>query len=255
MKKLNNSTSYYNTFCKGKRINGYKLAGKGVETVPTESVDEDEMLEDMLEDGACVDFGEMSGAIGTLPDPVLLEYYKRLDKRVLVINCDIADFTVDLGIMIMDWNLEDYDVPVEERMPIKIYINTDGGDANSTLSLIDIIMMSKTPVYTIGLGKCYSAGSLILMAGHKRMVCPNTELLLHDGTMGYVGTAGKTVDTLSNMKKLGNKLRSFILSRTKMSEKLYDKNYRKEWYMDSDEMLQYGIADEIVTDIDTILAI
>ena len=139
------------------------------------------------------------------------------------------------------------------RKPIKIFINSDGGSVDTVLHIIDMIRLSKTPVYTIGMGRVYSAGGLLLMAGHKRYIFPHTSCLIHDGSSGAIGSIGKMLDNLEFTKELERRVKEFILSSTRISKKLYDKNYRNDWYMFSEEMTELGIADEIVTDIDTIL--
>lgn len=48
--------------------------------------------------------------------------------------------------------------PIADRKPIKIWINSNGGSLNAINELINICNLSKTPVYAIGMAKCYSAG-------------------------------------------------------------------------------------------------
>ena len=117
------------------------------------------------------------------------------------------------------------------------------------MNFIDVIKLSKTPIHTIGMGKCYSSGGLLLMAGHWRYIMPNTTLLLHDGSTGAMGDTGKVMDSFEFTKKLEEKTKQYVLDNTKISNELYDKNYRKDWFMFSDEIMKYGMADEIITDL------
>lgn len=135
------------------------------------------------------DYGEFFGVtedIGDwanlkLPDPSLLDYYKRLENREILINQNIDDGTVEWTQEIIQWNREDKDIPVKDRKPIKIFINSNGGSLNSIMELITICNLSKTPVYAIGMGKCYSAGGLLLMGVPKgnRYILNTTEALEH----------------------------------------------------------------------------
>lgn len=200
------------------------------------------------------DFSDMEGILDTsLPDPSLLELYRRLRKREIVWNCDIDDSTIDIALYIKKWNEEDRGITAEERRPIKIFINSDGGNVDTVFHVIDMIRISKTPVYTIGMGRVYSSGGLLLMAGHKRYIFRHTSCLIHDGSSGAIGSIGKMLDNLEFTKRLEEKLKQHILESTRITEELYDQNYRRDWFMFSDEMIELGIADEIVTDIDTIL--
>ena len=200
------------------------------------------------------DFEDVSGLLDeTLPDPTLLEYYRRLKKREILWNDEIDDTTIDIALYIKKWNEEDRGIPVGMRRPIKIFINSDGGSVDTVLHIIVMIGLSKTPVYTIGMGRVYSAGGLLLMAGHKRYIFQHTSCLIHDGSSGAIGSIGKMLDNLEFTKELEKRMKQYILSSTHISEEQYDQNYRRDWFMFSDEMIELGIADEIVADIDTIL--
>ena len=48
-------------------------------------------------------------------------------------------------------------------------------------------------------------------------------------------------------------MKEYILSSTRITEEVYDQNYRRDWFLFSEEMIVLGIAHESVTDIDTIL--
>lgn len=189
----------------------------------------------------------------TLPSPELLEYYRRLKNCEIVWNDIISDCTIDIPLYIFKWNKEDQNIPVEERKPIKIWINSDGGDTNVTLFTANIISLSKTPVITIGMGRSYSSGGLLLMAGHKRFIFDSTSVLIHDGSTGAIGDTGKVIDNLEFTKQMETHIREFILKHTKIPEELLDKNYRRDWFLFSNDVMKYGIADKIVTDIDEII--
>lgn len=186
---------------------------------------------------------------GVLPDPNLLQFYTDLANRRITWNDDVTEDILGLADYIIQWNEEDKDIEVEKRKPIKIFINTSGGDSGATMCLIDVIEASKTPVYTIGLDRCYSAGGYILMAGHKRMIFKNTSFLLHDGFTDIGGSIGKFADTAAFIEKQEDYVRDFVTRRTKITEEEYLKNYRRDWFMFSDDIIKYGVADKIITDI------
>ena len=188
-----------------------------------------------------------------LPDPDTLDYYNRYNERELFLNCDIDEFVVDNSYDIIRWNREDRGVPVEDRKPIKIFINSDGGCLNSVLNFINTIKISKTPVITIGMGKVYSAGFLLLLAGHKRYCFSNTEGLLHSGNFGIRNSTEKVMDYIDHTKKVEKKVKEYIIANSKITSEEYYRNYRNEWYMVSDEMYDLGIVEKIITDLDEII--
>lgn len=185
-----------------------------------------------------------------LPNPDLLTYYKDEQDRVLWIEGEIGDGLFELSKMIIRYNKEDKDIPVEERKPIKIFINSPGGDLDSTLAFIGLMNISKTPIWTVDACWAYSAAGLILMAGHKRYALPNTECLIHSGSGQLGGSYEQTTEQMKNYKFLVDKMRDFILSKTKIDQKLFKKNSQKDWYIYTDEMLSLGIVDEIIDNLD-----
>lgn len=189
----------------------------------------------------------------TLPPPELVEFYRRLRDREIVWNDVINDCMIDIPLYIFKWNKEDAELSVEDRKPIKIFINSNGGDVNVTLFTASVIALSKTPVITIGMGRAYSSGGLLLMAGHKRLIFDTTSILIHDGSTGAIGDTGKVLDNLEFTKESEERVMNFILSHTKIPKELMKENYRRDWFMFSDDAIKYGIADKIITSIDEII--
>lgn len=185
-----------------------------------------------------------------LPNPALLGYYNNEKDRVLWIEGEIDDDLFEMSKLILKYNQEDKDIPVSERKPIKIFIHSPGGDLDSTLAFIGLMNISKTPIWTINACWAYSAAGLILMAGHKRYALPNTECLIHSGSGHLGGSYEQTTEQMKNYKYLVDKMREFIFSKTKIDQKTFKKYSSKDWYIYTDEMLEYSIVDEIVADLD-----
>lgn len=188
-----------------------------------------------------------------LPDPMLLNYYKNLNDRVIWLDMGIDESIIEISRIILRYNADDKDVPVEKRKPIKLMIYSYGGDANVCFHLIDIILMSKTPVYTYNMGVAMSAGFLILLAGHKRYCLKNSTALAHSGSGGAAGSFEQAEAQMQDYKKSVEKMREYILARTKIDIKTFNKNKSKEWYMYPEDQIKYGVCDEIVEDIDALL--
>lgn len=190
----------------------------------------------------------------SLPDPETLDYYERIKNREIFWNCDIDDSLVDFSLIIIKWNKEDKGKPVNERIPIKILINSNGGELTAVLNFINIIQLSKTPVYTVGFGKTYSSGGLILLAGTKghRYVFQDTTALIHAGSTGAMGNTDKVLDNFEFTQRQEKRVKDFIVANTKITDKIYTKNYRKDWWLMSDEIISLGLADKVVTDLDEI---
>lgn len=174
---------------------------------------------------------------------------KDYNRRVLFINDVIDDTLLDYIVMsIHRFNIDDEEagIEVKDRTPIQIHINSDGGSIEAMFATISAIINSKTPVHTYDTGKAYSAGGLILMAGHKRFAYKYSTVLVHQGSTGAQGNTSSVMDTLEFYKKTEEVIKDYITTRTKITSELYDKKYKQEWFMYADEALEHGIIDEII---------
>lgn len=184
-------------------------------------------------------------------------YYKDLKQRKLFLNTDVEQVTVcDIVKHIMQYNTEDKGIDVSERRPILLYITSNGGEVDSGFELIDIIRGSKTPVYTINLGYQYSMGFLIGLAGTKRFAMPNAKFLMHDGSNFVYNSGAKAQDQMEFQRRVEERVKAYILSRSKLTNEEYDSKLRVEWYLFADEAKEKGFVDYIIgqdCDIDCVI--
>lgn len=141
---------------------------------------------------------------------------------------------------------DEEDIPVDERQPIKIFIDSGGGDLTATFTIIDAIKMSSTPVWTINIGMAYSGGFFIFLAGHKRFCYKNASFLFHEGSTGTFGDANKFNNWADFYKKLLKRLKVHTLENTKITEKQYEEHVKDDWWFLAEEAIEYGVCDEIL---------
>lgn len=188
-----------------------------------------------------------------LPAPELVNYWRLAENRIFYIDFAIDESILEIQKAIININIVDREISVENRKPIKVFINTPGGLLVESMSLATVMAMSKTPVITVNIGESYSGGAILLLAGHKRYALPYSKALLHTGSGAVGGTFEQTEQAQKNYKKQVAEMGEFILKRSGMDEKLYKKNKSKDWYLDAQEQINTGIVHEIVTDLDMIL--
>lgn len=181
---------------------------------------------------------------GSLED---LLYIRDISQRKLSFNGDIEPDTIFDPIRhILQFNKEDEHIPPKKRKPILLYLTSDGGDIDAGFALIDAIMASKTPVYTINLGWQYSMGFLIGITGHKRFATRNAKYLIHDGFTLIASSGSKARDIVQFHNRENQRMRDLILEKTKITEEEYEKNAGAEWYLFADEAKERGIVDYII---------
>lgn len=178
--------------------------------------------------------------------PDIYQYYKNLSNRKIIFNdqvdCSIVE-TVILPLLEMDKDGTD--------QPIEIILCSPGGSPLDGLVLCNIIDNLKTPTTITALGYMYSMGSVILCAGKhnpnvKKVCYKFSTALIHDGNAFLSGTGGVVKDTQKFYETVDEMIREYIIANTNIDHDLYERMERKEWYMTSDEMLKYGLVDEIL---------
>jgi len=188
-----------------------------------------------------------------LPSPEMVNYWRLAEHRIFYIDYEIDETVLEIQKAIIAINIADKDMPMEDRIPIKIFLNTPGGLLAETFSLATTIIMSKTKVVTVNIGEAYSGGCLLLIAGHGRYAFPYSKAMIHTGSGGVQGTFEQTEQAQKNYKKQIEEMGAYILERTQMDEKIYKRNKAKDWYLDGEEQVKYGIVSKIVTDLDEII--
>jgi len=188
-----------------------------------------------------------------LPNPGLRDYYRDEAERIYWVDDEITGNLLDLVKMIIRCNKEDKDIPVAERRPIRVFIDSPGGDITSLWTTIKTIELSKTPIHTINYCGCHSAAADLLAAGHKRFALPGTTAMIHNGSCGFQGQVDVVESTKKYYDKLSKRITEYFLAHTKVDPKVFKKKAAFDWYFDEQEMLENGLIDEIVTDLDTLL--
>lgn len=132
--------------------------------------------------------------------------------------------------------------------PIKIYIDSRGGEVHPCLGLIGVIENSNTPIHTIVTGCAMSAGFLISISGHKRYAYKLSTMLYHQISSWLGGTQKDLEDNLFETSKLQKIIEKHTLKCTKLTEKQLKDSFekKKDLYFSSKEALRLGIIDEIV---------
>ena len=187
---------------------------------------------------------------GGLPSPEMMNFYVDEKERIFFIDFEIDQSLIEIERKILQYNRIDKNVPVEERKPIKLFIYSYGGELDAMFSFIDVVALSKTPVWTINVGISMSAALVMLLSGQKRFTLPHAMALIHSGSGGTQGTFEQSESVMANYKKQVGKMREYIMAHTNIDKKTMTKNQAKDWYLDADEQVKYGIVDKIADDID-----
>jgi len=188
-----------------------------------------------------------------LPNPALLTFYKNLEHRILWLDSEVDDNWLEYAKYILAWNAEDKGKPQEERVPIKLFLFSPGGDLDTCNMLIDIIRLSETKVVALNTQLCMSAAAFIFLACHERVTLPRAQFLLHSGSAdGISGTADQVAAYNAQYKKQVKQLKDYLVE-CGLPKKMVDSKMRGEWFIDASEAVDLGIAHRIVQSLDEVV--
>lgn len=130
--------------------------------------------------------------------------------------------------------------------PIKIYINSPGGDVQSAFSIVDLIKRCTVPVYTYVEGSVASAATLVSMSGKKRFISTNAVMMLHQISSWFQGTYENHMDERKNLDMMMTKIKNYYTSNSKIPMEELEELLKHDIDLSAEDCLKYGFVDTII---------
>jgi ATP-dependent protease ClpP protease subunit len=140
-----------------------------------------------------------------------------------------------------------YDMAVPP--PIRLYIQSDGGDLIAALSTLSRLVELKErgfEVHTIVEGMAASAATLISCGGSHRYIRRHAYMLIHQLRSGFWGTYAEFQDETENINKLMDQIRLIYKQYSKFRGKQLEGILKRDLYLSSEECLKMGLVDGIL---------
>ena len=171
-------------------------------------------------------------------------YSRLLNERIIFLGTQVDDQIANLIIaQLLHLESEDPDKDID------LYINSPGGHVYAGLAIYDTMQFIKPDVRTICVGIAMSMGAVLLAGGAegKRMALPNSKILLHQVWGGYQGQASDIEIHARETIALKRKLEEIVAQHTKQDEEKVRKDMDRDFFMTSEESVEYGIIDRVIT--------
>jgi len=168
---------------------------------------------------------------------------KMLKTRTILIsgeiNKELAEKTIRQLLLLEDMGDD----------PIKIFIDSPGGDADAGYAIFDMIRFIKPDVWTIGMGLVASAAALIALAAPKkfRVGLPNSHYLIHQPLSGIRGVATDIEIHARELEKLRGKINKLIAEETGVPFAQVEKDTDRDYWMTAEEAVSYGLISKVIT--------
>lgn len=131
---------------------------------------------------------------------------------------------------------------------ICLYINSPGGSITAGMAIYDTMNFINSKVTTICIGMAASMAAFLLSSGErgKRYCLENAEVMIHQPLGGAQGQATEIKIAAERILKLKKRLNSILSINTGKSLKQIEKDTERDYFMDAEESLKYGIIDEVL---------
>ena len=131
---------------------------------------------------------------------------------------------------------------------INLYVNSNGGDVFSGLAIYNILQRVEVPIIAYIDGIAASIASVIIMAAKKIIIPKNAMIMIHNPTVGMGGDASELRKTADVLDRLKTSIISTYATRSKRQPSEISQMMDEETWMNGDDAIKYGFADEIAKD-------
>lgn len=172
----------------------------------------------------------------------------KLDPLSRVITLGYID-EISANEIIQDiYEINEEDAKKEKVDPIKLIINSGGGEIYSGLALIDVIDNSQTPIYTVCHGRAMSMALVVYAAGHHRIASKYATFMYHEGHYEVEGKVAVHRQELKESQRVDKICDAYFLAKTTFTDKILKphRDRQAEWYFNVKTAQKYGLVDEII---------
>ena len=173
-----------------------------------------------------------------------LETFKALlDDRVILYN-DVVNKSIIERVVLPLTSLAN-----KNNTPIKLLINSPGGSVEDGQMVVDAIISSPAPIIKIALGQAMSAAFDIFLAGDKRIVYPNTILMMHSGSSRFETQTLPQINQEADLhRRYFERWSTWYASRTQVNKNDWLKMLQTglNYYFFPEEALKNGITHEVI---------
>jgi len=183
---------------------------------------------------------------GTLEDQLAT---RLLYQRIVVLGTEVDDRVANrLCAQLLLLSAED------PRADISLYINSPGGSVSAGLAIYDTMRLIPNDVRTVAMGLAGSMGQFLLCAGTagKRFSLPHAQVLMHQGSAGFGGTAADVEIYAEQLERTGATMIRLISEHTGQPVDMIERDSLRDRWFSAEEARDYGIIDHIVEQVDDV---
>jgi ATP-dependent Clp protease protease subunit len=189
---------------------------------------------------------EPTAIAGTLDDQMA---NRLLYHRIIVLGTEVDDRVANrLCAQLLLLAAED------PRSDVSLYINSPGGSVSAGLAIYDTMRLIPNDVITLAMGLAGSMAQFLLCAGTagKRFSLPHAQVLMHQGSAGFGGTAADVEIYAEQLERTGTMMIRLIAEHTGQPVDRIEQDSMRDRWFSATQARDYGIVDHIVERLDDV---
>jgi ATP-dependent Clp protease, protease subunit len=189
---------------------------------------------------------EPASLTGTLDDQLIA---RLLYQRIIVLGSEVDDRVANrLCAQLLLLSAED------PRSDISLYINSPGGSVSAGLAIYDTMRLIPNDVSTLAMGLAGSMAQFLLCAGTpgKRFSLPHAQVLMHQGSAGFGGTAADVEIYSAQLERVSVLMTRLTAEHTGQPPERVEQDSRRDRWFSAEEALAYGMIDHILERVEDI---
>jgi len=178
-------------------------------------------------------------------------YSRLLKERVIFLVGPVEDHMANL--IVAQLLFLESDNPDKD---IHLYINSPGGVVTSGLAIYDTMQFIQPDVSTMCIGQAASMGALLLAGGaaNKRYALPHSRVMIHQPLGGFQGQASDIDIHAREILQTRERLNRILSRHTGQSLEKIQQDTDRDNFMGSNEALEYGLIDKVLSSRDKLQA-
>ena len=172
---------------------------------------------------------------------------RHLGKRIVFLNGEIHEEMAN-SIMMQLMYLQS-----ESDDPIRLYINSGGGEVNAGLLIYDALQAMEVPLHIYCTGIAASMAAVILAGGQKgrRYILPHSKTMIHEPLIsrGVGGSASSIKNISDSILETREILNGILAEHTNKSLEEINEATSYDNYMNAEESVAFGLCDKVVRGI------
>jgi ATP-dependent Clp protease protease subunit len=189
---------------------------------------------------------EPTATAGSLDDQLAA---RLLQQRIIVLGTEVDDRVANrLCAQLLLLSAED------PRTDISLYINSPGGSVSAGLAIYDTMRLVPNDVSTLAMGLAASMGQFLLCAGTagKRFSLPHAQVLMHQGSAGFGGTAADVEIYAEQLERTGALMTRLIARHTGQPVATVERDSLRDRWFTAEQAREYGMIDHILERVDDV---